>query len=234
MKRFWKSAAAVADGDGFAIRLDGKPVRTPLRNPLAVPSLALAEAIAREWDEVGETIDPRQMPLTGIANAAIDRAAADPAAFAAALAAYGESDLLCYRAESPQALRRRQEDRWDPLLGWARRRFDIDFETTCGIIHVAQADATVARLAHAVEALDSFQLAGLSLLVTAGGSLVTALAIVEHATTAQEAWDSVTIDEQWQAEQWGKDSEAEAALDARRRDFFAAARFLDLLARDAD
>ena len=229
MKRFWKEATAIADDGGWAIQLDGKPLRTPARKPLVVPTEELARAIADEWNGASERVDPRAMPLTGLANAAIDRVAADPEQFAAGLAAYGESDLACYRAERPRALVERQEQSWDRLLAWARRRFDVDFNTTCGIVHVLQPDATVRRLAHAVAAFDPFRLAALSPLVTVGGSLVAALAVLEGAMTADEAWNAVTIDDRWQLEQWGTDAEAEAALETRRREFLAAAEFLKLL-----
>jgi chaperone required for assembly of F1-ATPase len=231
VKRFWKEVAVEQDGDGWAIRLDGRPIKTPARAPLAVPTEALAEAIAEEWRAVGETVDPRAMPLTGLANAAIDRVAPDARAFASALARYAEADLICYRAEGPRPLSDRQEQSWDPLLGWARRRFDVDFAITPGLIHVPQPPATVERLSHAVAALDAFRLAGLSPLVTIGGSLVAGLALLEKAITPEAAWDAVSVDERWQLEQWGMDAEAEKALDNRRRDFFAAARFLELLER---
>jgi chaperone required for assembly of F1-ATPase len=229
MKRFWKQASAVAGNGGWAIDLDGKPLRTPSRRPLVVPCEGLALAIAREWNGADETVDPRQMPLTGLANAAIDRVAPDPAAYAKSLAKYGESDLACYRAESPRALVARQEKSWDELLAWARRRFDVDFCTTSGIVHVPQPEATVRRLAHAVGSLDPFRLAGLSPLVTISGSLVAALAVAEKQLPPEQAWDAVTIDDQWQAGQWGADAEATAALEMRRKDFFAAAEFLELL-----
>ena len=229
MRRFWKQAAVARVEGGWTVELDGKPLPTPARKPLVVPTEALASAIAAEWNEAGETIDPREMPLTGLANAAIDRVAPDPQAFAAGLAKYGESDLACYRAETPLGLAALQEKSWDELLGWARRRFDVDFCTTTGIVHVQQPEATVGRLAQAVASLDPFRLAGLSPLVTIGGSLVAALAVAEKQLTPEQAWDSVTIDEQWQSEQWGADTEAQAALEARRNGFFAAARFLELL-----
>lgn len=229
MKRFWKEVSVEHEGDGWAIRLDGRPVRTPARAPLVVPSEALAGAIAEEWRTAGETVDPRAMPLTGIANAAIDRVAPDRQAFAQALARYAETDLTCYRASGPSALAEVQQTAWDALLAWARRRYDVDFETTSGLKHVAQPQATVERLAHAAAALDAFHLAGLSPLVTIGGSVVAALAVADGAVTARQAWDSVSIDERWQLEQWGGDAEAEAALDNRRRDFMAAATFLELL-----
>jgi chaperone required for assembly of F1-ATPase len=229
VKRFWKEVSVAPAVGGIAIRMDGKPVRTPARAPLVVPNEALANAIAGEWRSVEGEIDPRSMPLTGIANAAIDRVTPDRQTFASALARYAEADLACYRAEGQNALVERQNQSWDALLGWARRRFDVDFTTTPGLTHVAQPPATVERLAHEVTALDPFQLAALSPLVTIGGSLVAALAVLEKALTAEQAWDAVSIDERWQLEQWGADAEAQAALDHRRRDFLAAARFLELL-----
>jgi len=229
MKRFWKDVSVSQEGEGWGVRLDGRPVKTPARAALAVPSQALAQAIADEWRDTGETIDPRAMPLTGLANAAIDRIGPDRQAFANSLANYAEADLACYRAEGPRALVERQQVAWDALLGWARRRYDVDFVTTAGLMHVAQPAPTVEQLSHAVASLDAFRLAGLSPLITVGGSLVAALALLEKAITPEAAWEAVTIDDRWQLEQWGADAEAEAALDNRRRDFLAAARFLELL-----
>ncbi len=229
MKRFWKEVAVEQEDGGWTIELDGRLVKTPARASLLVPTEALADAIAEEWRSVGETIDPRAMPLTGLANAAVDRVAPARQAFADGLAQYAEADLACYRADGPRELVERQEQSWDALLAWARRRFDVDFASTSGLMHIAQPRATVERLAHAVAALDPFRLAGLSPLVTIGGSLVAALAVLEKAWTPEQAWEAVSIDERWQLEQWGADAEAEQALEARRRDFFAAASFLDLL-----
>ena len=229
MKRFWKDVAVVEQDGGWAIELDGRPVRTPARAPLVVPTQALADAIAEEWGSVDEEIDPRAMPLTGLSNAAIDRVAPERQAFGGGLARYAEADLACYRSEWPPELVERQAAGWDKLLSWARRRFDVDFATTSGLMHIPQPPATVEQLGHAVAALDSFQLAGLSPLVTIGGSLIAALAVLEKSMSAEEAWQAVSIDERWQIEQWGADSEAETALENKRRDFFAATRFLSLL-----
>ena len=229
MKRFWKSAAVVDVGGDYAVELDGRPLKTPARAQLAVPTSALAKAIAAEWNDSPEEVDPRAMPLTGLANAAIDRVAEDKDAFAAGLARYGESDLTCYRAEGPETLIKRQSESWDALLAWARRRYDVDFATCSGVMHVSQPGETIRKLGHAVSMLDAFHLAGLSPMVTIGGSLVAGLAVLEKMMPASEAWEAVSLDDRWQMEQWGADAEAEAALDARRRDFLAGARFLELI-----
>lgn len=229
VKRIWKSAEVVELGAGFGIALDGRLVKTPAKAELAVPSRALAAAIADEWNGCGETVDPRAMPLTGLANAAIDRVAPDKTSFAAGLARYAETDLTCYRAEGRQTLVTRQAESWDMLLAWARRRYDVDFACVSGVMHVPQPEETVRKLGHAVEMLDAFHLAGLSPLVTIGGSLVAALAVLEKMLPPAEAWEAVSLDDRWQLEQWGDDPEARAALDARRREFLAGARFLELL-----
>jgi chaperone required for assembly of F1-ATPase len=229
VKRFWSEVAAVDWPAGHGIELDGRPLKTPAKAELAVPTPALAEAIAEEWRAAGETIDPRAMPLTGLANAAIDRVGSDQAGFAEIIARYAESDLTCYRAVGPDPLVERQAEAWDALLGWARRRYDVDFATCSGVIHVPQPDETLRKLRHAVAVLDPFRLAALSPLVSIGGSLVAGLAVLEQAIPADAAWEAVSLDDRWSLEQWGSDAEAEAALDARRSDFLAAARFLELL-----
>ncbi|MCY7270785.1 MAG: ATPase [Sphingomonas bacterium] len=226
MKRFWTDSSVVEGENGFGVMLDGRPLKTPARVALAVPTRALADAIAAEWAAAGETIDPRAMPMTGLANAAVDRADEQ---LVAGITRYAESDHLCYRAPDPAPLVDRQAEAWDPLLGWARRRFDVDFATCNGIIHVAQPSETVRKLSHAVTSLERFHLAALSPLVTIGGSLVAGLAVLEKAIPVEEAWTAVSLDERWQLEQWGSDAEAEAMLAAKRDDFFAAAAFLDLL-----
>ena len=229
MKRFWTEVSVEREGDGWAIKLDGRDVKTPARAPLAVPSRQLAEAIADEWRSAGEALNPSAMPLTGLANAAIDRVTPAREAFADGLARYAEADLACYRAEGPRELRELQEKEWDRLLNWARRRFDVDFATTTGLLHVAQPDGTVKRLRHAIETLDPFRLAGMSPLITIGGSLIAALALLEKAITPEQAWEAVSLDERWQLEQWSADAEAQGALEGRRREFLVAAHFLDLL-----
>ncbi len=226
MKRFWTSVSVDAER---VVRLDDRPVRTPGRVPLALPTPALAEAVAGEWRDVGEAVDPRAMPLTGLANAAIDRIGADPAPFADGLARYAESDLLCYRADSPPELVERQDAVWNPLLDWARDRYDVHFTNVTGIMHRPQPEATVERLAQAVAALDPFRLAALSPVVTITGSLVLALALLEDAADADTIWTAAHVDEDFQAEQWGEDYLAVEAREAKRREFDAAVRFLKAL-----
>lgn len=229
MKRFWTDAEAVEEAGGWAIFLDSRPLRTPARASLLLPSRRLADAIVEEWRRSPDDVNPREMPLTGLANAAVDRIASDQGTFAAGVAKYAEADLICYRVEGPPALVARQHEHWDPLLAWARKRFDVEFRVTTALLHVPQPDETVRRLHQEVSALEPLVLAGLSQLVTIGGSLLAGLAIVEQALSVHEAWRAVSIDEHWQLEQWGSDAEAEFALENRKRDFFVAAQFVALL-----
>ena len=229
MRRFYKQVEARAGPAGHAILLDDRPVRTPAKAPLQVPTAQLADAIVGEWEAQGDRIDPRSMPLTGLANAAIDRVGPEHEAFVRALAAYGESDLLCYRADTPEGLVTRQARHWDPLLAWARHRFDVDFEMVQGVLHRAQPAATLGRLRKAVAARDAFALAALSPLITITGSLILALALAEGAIDLDTAWTAATVDEGWQSEQWGEDEEAVQRLEARRREFEAGYRLLELL-----
>jgi chaperone required for assembly of F1-ATPase len=220
VKRFWKT---VTCGDG-AVLLDGRAVKTPARTTLVLPTAQLAEAVADEWRAVEGAVDPRAMPLTGLANAATDRAVPTEA-----LAVYAETDLLCYHAESPPELIARQAEIWDPMLDWATQRYDVAFVVTAGIVHQPQPPETIARLSAAVAARDDFERTALSQIVTIGGSLVAALMLAEGAIGSDAAFDACHLDELWQAELWGEDWMATDARDARRADFNAAARFLSLL-----
>lgn len=227
MKRFWREASAQpVEGGGWGVALDGRPLRTPARARLAVPTEALARAIAGEWAAVGQEVRPAAMPLTGLANAALDRAGPE---LAGQLAAFGESDLLCYRADRPSDLVARQAAAWDPPLAWARTRFDIGFVLATGVMHAPQPPATVERLRAAVAALDPFHLAGLHPVVTVSGSLVLGLALHEGAMDAEAAWQAGALDELWQAERWGEDELAARSRAARRASLMAGARFLALL-----
>ena len=229
MKRFYTRVAVVTEAGGHAVHLDGKPVRTPARAPLVLPNARLADAVAAEWAAQGERIEPATMPLTGLANAAIDRVAPDPPAFAAGLAAFARHELLAYRADHPAALVARQAAVWDPWLAWASARYDVAFTVTTGILPVTQPPATLARLGAAFAALDPFRLATLNLAVTIGGSAVLGLALAEGAIDASGVWATGQLDELWQAEQWGRDPLAEAGHAERQAALAAAAAFLALL-----
>ena len=229
MKRFYKTVSVEPVAGGHAIRLDGRAVKTPKRAELTLPTAALALAIAAEWDAQTGDIDPRAMPLTGLANAAIDHVASDPGAFVAMLAAYGETDLLCYRADTPSELVGHQAESWDPLIDWAQQRYDVEFEIVHGVMHCPQPPETVARLTAAIHGYGAFQLAALQPLVTIAGSLVIALALAEGEIDARAAFDIAHLDELWQVERWGEDDLAARLREAHARDFKAAARFLALL-----
>lgn len=229
MKRFYKLASVTADAVPFGIALDGRPLRTPSRATLALPARALAEAIAAEWNGQGEVIVPQSMPLTGLANAAIDRVAPDVAGFADGLTVFAENELLAYRADHPPVLVAHQAAHWDPWLAWARGRYDVDFTLVTGIIHRPQPAATLARIAAAYRAFDAFRLAALHPVVTISGSAVIGLAVAEAQMDADAAWAIGHLDELWQAEQWGKDPLAEAGHKERQRDLSAAVTMLRLL-----
>lgn len=229
MKRFWTAASVTAAHDHWGVALDGKPLRTPARAALAVPTAALAEAIAAEWNRQGETVDARAMPLTGLANAAIDRVAPDTVRFAESLAEFAENELLAYRADYPPALLAHQAAQWNPWLAWARQRYDIDFAIVTGIMHQPQPPAMLARIVAAYRAFDAFKLAALHPVVTISGSAIIGLAVAEGMMDAATAWAVGHLDELWQAEQWGKDPLAEAGHAARQADLAAAVAMLALL-----
>lgn len=224
-KRFWTSAEVAEAPGGFAVTLDGRQVKTPAKAPLVVPSRALAEAIAREWQAQDEKIDPATMPVTRGANAAIDKVRTQHAEVAALIADYGGTDLLCYRAEAPRELVARQSAHWDPLLDWAEAALGARLAVTQGVVPVAQPEATLAALSARVAAMDEWQLAALHDLVGLTGSLVLGLAVAEGRLTADEAWTIAQIDEAWQAEQWGADDEAAAHADRKRAALLDAERF---------
>lgn len=224
-KRFWTTVEVVPEGAGFAITLDGRPVRTPAKAPLLLPTVAMAHAVAAEWAAQEGEVNPAAMPCTRSANAAIDKVAPQFDEVAALIAAYGETDLLCYRAEAPAALAARQAAAWDPLLDWAGGALAAPLARTAGVVPCAQDPGALARLGAAVRAQTPFQLAALHDLVAISGSLVLGLAVIAGRLTAEGAWAASRIDEAWQTEQWGEDAEAVAAETLRHRDFLHAARF---------
>lgn len=224
-KRFWKEARAVAEGAGFAVRLDDRPVRTPAKALLVVPTAELAGAIAAEWNAQDKIITPEAMPMTRSANAAIDKVAPNIAGVVAEIAGYGATDHLCYRAEAPGDLVARQVDAWDPLVAWAAATHGARLTVTTGVMHVAQPSDSVQRLRQAVAGLGPFTLTALHDLVALSGSLIIGLRALHADADIDGLWQVSRIDEDWQAEKWGQDDEAAATTAEKRRAFNHAARF---------
>lgn len=231
MKRFYKMVSVVADtaGDGYQVQLDTRPVKTPGRNELRTQAPALAEAIAQEWRSQETELLPATMPLTRLACGAIDRIEGRPEQVIDEIAAYAETDLLCYRADHPPALIKRQTDLWQPVLDWMAARFNAAFSVTAGVIPVSQSPETLDAVRSAVAAHDSMTLSALHAVTHASGSVVLGLALVEKRLSADDVVAASQLDEQFQVEQWGEDSEAAE----RRRDLAQvigdSARFLSLL-----
>lgn len=229
MKRFYERARAVEDcGGGWTVALDGKPIRTPAKAAFRAPGRALAEAAAAEWEAQRDEVTPAAMPITRAVNTALDRTAKEFDAVAGMVAAYGGSDLLCYRAEAPEPLIMRQAAAWDPLIDWAASTFDARLVTTTGVMPALQPAEGQTRLAEAVAAHDPFELTALYDLVALSGSLVIGLAVARGHVATVDAWAASRIDETWQAELWGVDDEAEALARRKAGEFEAAARFIDL------
>lgn len=227
-KRFWKTAEVAPAASGFAVLLDGRPLRTPARRPAEVPTKALAEAIAAEWQAQPEVIDPRAMPLTRTTNSAIDTVAENIAHVIDTIAAYGDADLLCYRAAHPEGLVARQAEIWDPLLDWAESTFSARLKVRTGVMHQPQPPAALAALRKAVVAAGPFQLAALHELVSLSGSLVIGLRAAAGDSDPDTLWTASRLDEIWQSDLWGTDDEAEAQAALRRAAFLDAARYFRL------
>jgi chaperone required for assembly of F1-ATPase len=224
-KRFYQAVSIVSTDEGWQVLLDGRGVKTPKRSALLLPTKALAEAIAAEWDAQVGAINPRTMPLTKLANSTLDGVIGREEAVAAEIAAYAGNDLLCYRAERPEALVKLQHESWDPLLAWARERFGAHLKPTAGIMPVAQADEAVAKLGEAIGALDAFALAPAHVMTTLTGSAVLALAHIHGHLGLEETWNAAHVDEDYQIARWGEDDESESRREARRAEMQAASTF---------
>lgn len=228
-KVFWKDVSVAPVDAGFAVLLDGRAIRTPAKAPFAVPTAALAEAISDEWRAQKDQIDPTSMPLTRMANAAIDKLGIQHGAVCDMLAAYGETDLLCYRADSPKELVDRQADGWDPLLDWSARHLNAPLVVQTGIMPKDQSADALAALAQHVHAVEAFELSALHDFIVISGSLVLGLAVLHGEITPEHAFTLSRIDESFQQELWGVDEEA-AELDAHKKDeFLTAHRFFTLV-----
>ncbi len=228
LKRFWQQASATEIEGGFGVALDARVVKTPAKTSFVLPTLAMAKAIAVEWDAQEKEIQPDTMPLTKAANSAIDKVSVAHDGVVDEIAGFGGTDLLCYRADQPEALVARQAAAWDPLLAWAQGRYGVTFTVTTGIMPVDQPPATLERLRAEVAAMDAFRLAALHDLVAISGSLVIGLAVAEGRLEADEAYEISRIDEAFQIEQWGEIEEAVEHIQKRARGFRSAARFYGL------
>lgn len=223
-KRFYEKAGFAEEEGGYRLTLDGRPARTPARKPLLLPTRAIAERVAQEWEAQVGVIDPSRMPLTRLVNVAIDGVAGDPDSVRADLAAYAGTDLIAYRAGNPERLVAEQSQAWDPIIAWARDALGARIALGEGVMHVAQSDETLAALRRAIDAAPApFALAALHAMTTLTGSLLIALAVLAHRLSADEAWAAALVDETFQSSVWGADSEATARLSARRAEFEAAA-----------
>lgn len=228
-RRFYKETGVEADGDLFALTLDGRRARTPAKNALAVASEPVAQALAAEWAAQGELIDPAEMPLTRLVNAAIDGVAREMDAVRDEVVKYAGSDLLCYRAGEPESLVRDQSAAWDPPLDWMRQRWGARFILAEGIVFAAQTEPALERVRAAVDAAIGdgpdapLRLAGLNVMTTLTGSAILALAVAHGAMTPAQAWSAAHVDEDFQIRAWGTDEEAEARRARRWLDMQAAA-----------
>lgn len=226
MKRFYKNVAVDQTADGYRILLDGKPVKTPGRQTLLLPTGALAEAVAQEWREQTDTINPIAMPILRLANTAQDGVRANRADVIAAILRFGEHDLLCYRAEVPE-LARRQQQAWDPMLDWADAHMGARLTATQGVGHVAQAPEALMALERAVALHDDYGLAALHVMASITGSLVLGLALARGALNPAQAFQLSRLDESFQAERWGADREAEERASALARELDVAMRLVE-------
>jgi chaperone required for assembly of F1-ATPase len=224
-KRFWKEVTVEETEGSFTIRLDARPLRTPAKSAVTIPTRTMAEAAAAEWRAVDKKTDPRVMPVTRAINAAIDKVAPQFDEVAALIAAYGASDLLCYRAESPPELAQAQAAAWDPMLAWAERTHAAPLRTTNGIVPIAQPPESLARLTARVTACTPFQLTALHDLVSLSGSLVLGLAATTLEHDLEALWQLSRFDEIWQARLWGEDEEAAEFAELKRIDFHRAGQF---------
>lgn len=227
-KRFWKETKVAETDGGFEVLLDGRKVKTPAKTPLTVPTRALADAIAAEWDAQDGKIDPESMPVTRAANAAIDKVATQRAEVVEMLAAYGGTDLLCYRAPEPQELIARQAELWDPLLEWLESNHSVRLTIASGVMYVAQEAEAETALHVLVDRFNEFEIAPFHDLVAMSGSLVIALAVADGHLDIANAWQLSRVDETWQEEQWGMDEEASELAARKRLQFENAARIFRL------
>ena len=230
MKRFYKTVEVAASPEGFRVHLDGRPVRTPAGKHLVIPVHGkLAEVVAVEWDAQVEVIKPSTMPVTQLVTTALDRVDPERPAILDHLVAYGQTDLVCYRAQSPAGLRQRQDEAWQPLLDWLRAETQVALVVTDGILAVDQPQESLTALRDHFAALDVWHLTAAQAAAAAAGSAVLALALVRGRVNGQQVFDLSQVDDKWQVERWGEDDEAPQRRANLQKDILAADRLLGLI-----
>lgn len=229
LKRFWKNEQVEAVEGGYSVTLDGRAVKTPAKAGLVVPTRALAEAIAAEWAAQDGEVNPVAMPFTRMANAAIDKVSAQQSEVAGLLADYADSDLLCYRAEGPEALVARQKAAWDPYLEWAADTLEARLMPVAGVMHAPQDAAALQKLSERTHAMSNFELAAFHDLVSLTGSIVMGFAATHAFASPEHIWEASRLDEIWQIEQWGADEDAHDVAERKKADFLHAKAFWDAL-----
>ncbi|HEY1710727.1 MAG TPA: ATP12 family protein [Rhizomicrobium sp.] len=228
MNRFYKEVTIAPEGSGYAVKLDGRPLKTPGKATLVLPTPALADAVAEEWRQQSETIKPEAMPLTKSANSAVDTVSVNRAQVTDELLRYGSGDLLCYRADDDITLAERQRLAWDPILAWLSERYGAQLALTEGVVHIEQPGDAILALGRALAGFNPYVLTGVHVATTLTGSLALALAMEDAHLTAEQVFEAAHLDERYQAERWGQDSEAEKRLLTLRQELEAAARFMTL------
>jgi len=224
-KRFWENASVVEAENGFGIQLDGRSVKTPSKTPLVVDFHAIAHDIASEWMAQGEQVDPSTMPTTRMANSVIDKVSVNRDAIIEMLSEYAGSDLLCYRATTPQGLIAEQARVWDPILEWSANTMQAPFRVTQGVMYVDQPAQSIEVYRAKLQNMNDYQLAGAHDLITISGSMVVSMALLTNHLDVDQAWSAVTVDEIWQEKQWGADEEAQESQKIKYQDFEFALRF---------
>ncbi|MDG1708104.1 MAG: ATP12 family protein [Emcibacteraceae bacterium] len=228
MKRFYKKVS-VAEQDGmYTVHLDGKPIKTPIKSPCLMPNKNMAEAVAKEWDEQEEDVDPHSMPITKLVNTAIDRVGKRRDDLIDELVEFAGSDQICYRAEHPTELVDLQDENWNPLLDYINENHDISFEITSGILFVEQSASILSKYRKIVENIESFELTAYYGMTTVAGSVTIGLALFEGKISIDDAWNAGLLDENFQISKWGSDEEAEKRREGLRAELDNAAKFLSL------
>ena len=207
MRRFYTEVGVTDGAEGFSVTLDDKPIKTPIKNALFMPTKALAEAVANEWRAQEDSIVPSSMPMTRLVNSVLDRVAPRRAEIIMELVAYGHTDLVCYRADEPDELVALQGQTWNPYLDWLEAELGVDLVTTTGVLPIVQSDAAVARLMAELENLDDFALTAFHAFVAGFGSIVLALAAVRGFSSFDECWQASVLDQTFQEQKWGSDPE---------------------------